>query len=215
MVPQGKRVGHIDPNEGLVPVTGPYEGKGVPLSVIGSERACQEFGCRPRRPRMNGDHVGPAIAIAESPGLLAEISLDTSYKMYYTEILPSLFRKKEARESAKGFSGSRLAILSKGGTPMRKCATYFLVGVFLVALACLAGCGGGGGGGGGPDPAGSGTINSSTGSGVGKVGASNASGAMEVSQNTHRIPEPATLSILAAGIAGVGSYLVLRRRRRS
>ncbi len=98
---------------------------------------------------------------------------------------------------------------------MRKCATYFLAGVFLVALACLSGCGGGGGGGGGPDPAGSGTINSSTGSGVGQVGASNANGAMEVSQNTHRIPEPATLFILAAGIAGVGSYLVLRRRRRS
>ena len=97
---------------------------------------------------------------------------------------------------------------------MKKSVIYLSLGVFLVILTCVTGCGGGGGG--GSDPSGSaGTISSQMASNGGQVAAGNASANMEGSGNTYDTPEPATLVMLVAGIAGVGSYVVYRRRRSS
>ena len=92
--------------------------------------------------------------------------------------------------------------------------SYLLLGVFLTAALCVTGCGGGGGGG-GSDASGPATINSSATSPGGQATASNASVNEGSNGNTYDTPEPATLSVLVVGIAGVGCYLVFRRRRRS
>ena len=96
---------------------------------------------------------------------------------------------------------------------MKKGGTYLLLAVLLALFMCVTGCGGGGGG--GSDSSGSGVINVPTASGGGQAVASNASVNEDSKGNTYDTPEPATLSMLVVGIAGVGSYAVYRRRRRS
>ena len=96
---------------------------------------------------------------------------------------------------------------------MKTCFTGYLLLVFLAVALCVTGCGGGGGG--GSDPSGSGTINSSSSSPGGQATAGDASVNDESKGNTYDTPEPATLSMLVVGIAGVASYLFFRRRRRS
>jgi hypothetical protein len=91
--------------------------------------------------------------------------------------------------------------------------SYLLLFVFLAVALCVTGCGGGGGG--GSDPSGSGIINSSGSPSGDQATASNATANEDPKGNTYDTPEPATISMLVVGVAGVGSYLFFRRRHRS
>jgi len=97
---------------------------------------------------------------------------------------------------------------------MKRGINYLLLGAFLVVLTCVTGCGGGGGGGSGPSGSGGASTSQMASNGA-QVPTGNASADVEGRGNTYDTPEPGTLCVLVVGIAGVGSYVVYRRRRSS
>jgi hypothetical protein len=97
---------------------------------------------------------------------------------------------------------------------MKRCvAKHILFCIFMLTLLFASGCGGGGGGGSSEQPP-SGVISSRPNSDTAGGGANNTNPNQQTDGKTYETPDPAILYGLIAGIGGIGSYVVLKRKRR-